>query len=256
VANSADVAAVPVPTRWGATERRDLWWVDPLLTLLVLSAFVIYATLRAIMNRHYEIGELLSPFYSPNLGHWTALPQWLSPAILILWAPGGFRLTCYYYRKAYYRSFTLHPPGCAIAEGKRGDYRGETAFPLILQNLHRYLLYVALLVLLFLWYDVWKALWPGGAFGVTVGTLVLALNSTLLTLYTFSCHSLRHIVGGQVDCFSANAMCRVRHRAWGRLSYLNEHHMLWAWTSLFGVMFADFYVWMVAIGRIPNLRLI
>ena len=86
--------------------------------------------------------------------------------------------------------------------------------------------------------------------------LVLALNSTLLTLYTFSCHSLRHLVGGQVDCFSANAMCRVRHRAWGRLSYLNEHHMLWAWTSLFGVMFADFYVWMVAIGRIPNLRLI
>jgi hypothetical protein len=33
-----------------------------------------------------------------------------------------------------------------VAEGKRGDYRGETALPLILQNLHRYLLYFALLV--------------------------------------------------------------------------------------------------------------
>jgi hypothetical protein len=252
VADSVDVAAQP---RWGVTDRRDLWWVDPLLTLLVLSFFVIYATARAIANRYYEAGELLSPFFSPNLGRWTPLPQWLSPAMLILWAPGGFRLTCYYYRKAYYRSFTLHPPGCAIAEGKRGDYRGETAFPLILQNLHRYLLYFALLILVFLWYDVWKALWPGGHFGITAGTLVLALNSALLTGYTFSCHSLRHLVGGQVDCFSANAVCRVRHRAWGKLSALNEHHMLWAWTSLFGVMSADFYVWMVASGRIPNLRL-
>jgi len=256
VADSSDAVAVPAQPRWGVTDRRDLWWVDPLLTLLVLAGFVVYATLRAIVNRDYQAGELLSPFYSPNLGRWTPLPQWLSPAILILWAPGGFRLTCYYYRKAYYRSFTLHPPGCAIAEGRRGEYKGETAFPLILQNLHRYLLYVALAVLVFLWYDVWKALWPQGQFGITIGTLVLAVNSTLLTMYTFSCHSLRHLVGGQVDCFSANAVCRARYRAWGKLSVPNERHMLWAWTSLFGVMFADFYVWMVASGRITNLRII
>jgi hypothetical protein len=255
MSDSSNAVAVRVQSPWGTTDRRDLWWVDPLLTLLVLSTFVIYATLRALMNRDYEVGELLSPFYSPNLGRWTPLPQWLSPAVLILWAPGGFRLTCYYYRKAYYRSFTLHPPGCAVAEGTRGEYHGETGFPLILQNLHRYLLYFALIVLGFLWYDVWRALWPGGEFGITAGTLVLAANSTLLTLYTFSCHSLRHLVGGQVDCFSANAVCRARYRAWGRLSSLNEQHMLWAWTSLFGVMLADLYVWMVASGRIVNLRL-
>jgi hypothetical protein len=102
---------------------------------------------------------------------------------------------------------------------------------------------------------VWRALWPGGEFGVTVGTLVLAINTALLTGYTFSCHSLRHLVGGQVDCFSANAVCRARYRAWGRLSWLNEHHMFWAWTSLCGVMFADFYVWMVARGTIVNWRI-
>jgi hypothetical protein len=255
VADSYDAVAVRAEPRWGATDRRDLWWVDPLLTVLVLSFFVAYATLRAIMNRDYEAGELLSPFYSPNLEHWTPLPQWLSPAMLILWAPGGFRLTCYYYRKAYYRSFALHPPGCAIAEGKRGDYRGETSFPLMLQNLHRYLLYFALLFLPFLWYDVWKSVWPQGQLGITAGTLVLAANSLLLTLYTFSCHSLRHLVGGQVDCFSANAVCRARYRGWARLSPLNEQHMLWAWTSLFGVLFADFYVWMVARGVISNWRL-
>ena len=255
MADSSDVVAVRAQPRWGATDRRDLWWVDPLLTALTLGAFVVYATFRALMNRDYEAGELLSPFYSPNVAEWTPLPQWLSPAALILWAPGGFRLTCYYYRKAYYRSFTLHPPGCAVAEGSRGEYRGETSFPLFFQNLHRYLLYFALLILLFLWWDVWKALWPGGEFGVTVGTIVLGVNSALLTLYTFSCHSLRHLVGGQLDCFSANAVCRARYRAWGRVSILNQNHMLWAWTSLFGVMLADFYVWNVARGVIPNWRL-
>ncbi|MGH7663392.1 MAG: succinate dehydrogenase [Gemmatimonadaceae bacterium] len=243
------------PPRWGVTDRRDLWWLNPLVTFLVLTAFVVYATARALMNRFYEAGELLSPFYSPNLEHWTPLPQWLSPAVLILWAPGGFRLTCYYYRKAYYRSFASHPAGCAVSEGTRREYGGETTFPLILQNLHRYLLYAALVILAFLWYDVWKALWPEGVFGITVGTIVLGVNSVLLTFYTFSCHSLRHLVGGQVDCFSANAVCRARYRAWGRLSALNENHMFWAWTSLIGVMAADFYVWMVASGTISNWRI-
>ena len=154
-----DLASVAPPrATLGSTDRRDAWWLGPAITFLVLASFVVYATLRAFMNRDYEVGELLSPFYSPNLGHWTPLPQWLSPALLILWAPGGFRVTCYYYRKAYYRSFAADPPGCAVSEGKRRNYRGETAFPFILQNLHRYLLYAALLVLIFLWYDVWRAL--------------------------------------------------------------------------------------------------
>jgi hypothetical protein len=253
----SEVASVSRPhATLGSTDRRDAWWLGPAITFLVLSSFVIYATLRAFMNRDYEIGELLSPFYSPNLAHWTPLPQWLSPALLILWAPGGFRMTCYYYRKAYYRSFGAHPPGCAVSEGKKRGYRGETAFPFILQNLHRYLLYAALFVLIFLWYDVWKALWPGGRFGVTVGTIVLLANTSLLTLYTFSCHSLRHLIGGNIDCFSCSASTRARQKLWGRFSLLNANHMSWAWLSLFGVAFADFYVWMVASGRFVNWRII
>ncbi len=254
--DSADVVTARPRPRWGTTDRRDAWWVGPTLTFLVLSAFVVYATLRALMNQFYEAGELLSPFYSPNLEAWTPLPQWLSPAILILWAPGGFRLTCYYYRKAYYRSFAFHPPGCGVSEGARHDYRGETAFPFILQNLHRYLLYFALIFLFFLWHDVWKALWPDGHFGMTAGTIVLALNTSLLTLYTFSCHSLRHLVGGNLDCFSCTSFSRTRYGAWGAVSKLNANHMLWAWTSLFAVMFADFYVWMVASGRLTNWRIL
>ena len=53
-----------------------------------------------------------------------------------------FRLTCYYYRKAYYRSFWLSPPACAVPDGHK-KYTGETRFPLIFQNLHRYFFYAA-----------------------------------------------------------------------------------------------------------------
>jgi len=93
-------------------------------------------------------------------------------------------------------------------------------------------------------------------FGVTVGTLVLAANVTLLGLYTFSCHSLRHLVGGNLDCFSCAAFGQGRYQLWRGASRLNKNHMLWAWASLFMVGFADFYVWMVAAGRITDFRLL
>ena len=239
---------------FGTTDRRDAWWVGPAITVIVLLSFVVYATFRALVNRFYEAGELLSPFYSPDVSKWFSLPPGVSAAMVILVIPGGFRMTCYYYRKAYYRSFGAHPPGCAISEGNRG-YRGESAFPFILQNLHRYFLYPALFFLIFLWHDVWNALWPQGSFGVTVGTLVLATNSTLLTLYTFSCHSFRHLIGGNVDCFSCSASTRFRQTLWGRVSSLNVNHMAFAWLSLFSVALADLYVWMVASGRIVNWRI-
>jgi hypothetical protein len=252
---------------FGATERSDRWWVGPLLTALGLGAFGIYSTFRALYNAEYEVGVgtgelqshayLLSPFYSPlppGKIH-SALPGWFSPAFLILWAPGGFRLTCYYYRKAYYRAFLLDTVACGVGE-PRNEYAGERRL-FLFQNLHRYFLYLALLFLLILAYDVILAcLWPTGAggksFGISVGTIVLATNVTLLSVYTFSCHSLRHLVGGNVDCFSCVALGSARQKAWKGVSLLNRRHMLWAWLSLFMVGFADFYVWMVARGKIAD----
>jgi hypothetical protein len=246
------------------TERRDAWWVGPLLTALGLGGFVVYATFRALYNADYvvhrtEWGELLSPFYSPLIKpDW--LPFWFSPAIFILWAPGGFRVTCYYYRKAYYRAFFLDPPACAVGEPRGHSYKGETRL-LLFQNLHRYFLYLALVFLVILALDVvWSCIWPapggGATFGVSVGTLVLAANVTLLGLYTFSCHSLRHLVGGNVDCFSCVAFGQARYKMWKGASVLNKNHMLYAWLSLFMVAFADFYVWMVASGRITDWRIL
>ena len=180
----------------------------------------------------------------------------MSPALLILGGPLGFRATCYYYRKAYYRAFFLDPPACAVGEGRAHRYRGETAFPLILQNLHRYFLYIALIFLIILWYDAFHAFRFNGRFGIGVGSLVLLANIVLLSLYTFSCHSLRHIVGGKVDCFSCVAFGGARHGAWQRLSFLNEHHMLFAWLSLFSVGLTDFYIRCLATGLIRDIRLI
>jgi hypothetical protein len=261
---STEVISTARASGLGRTDRRDLWWVGPLATALGLGAFIVYATFRAVYNADYVVDRpdsayILSPFYSPLIVlPW--LPAWISPAFLILWAPGGFRVTCYYYRKAYYRAYFLDPPACAVGESRGHSYHGETRI-LLFQNLHRYFLYLALIFLVLLAIDVVHALiWPiasgGRTFGVSIGTLVLAANVTLLSLYTFSCHSWRHLVGGSVDCFSCVALGQLRHRLWKRTSALNEHHMLFAWTSLFTVGFADFYVWMVASGRFADVRIV
>jgi hypothetical protein len=163
---------------------------------------------------------------------------------LILWAPGGFRVTCYYYRGAYYKAFWADPPACAVAE-PRHSYWGERSLPLILQNVHRYFLYLALVFLVLLASDVYKALWFKDAatgavhFGIGVGTIVLLVNVCLLGGYTFGCHSLRHLVGGCLDRLSG---APARHRAYDCVSCLNRRHMTWAWCSLFWVAFSDVYV--------------
>src|SRR6266851_1725337 len=179
--------------RFAATTRRDAWWIQPLAVIAGFGSFILYTTWASFQGQHYHFGPYLSPFYSPELfgdsphawfgpapSWW---PAWLasSPALLILWAPGGFRLTCYYYRGAYYKAFWADPPSCAVGE-PRSTYLGESALPLLLQNLHRYFLYLALLFLLVLAHDVWKAMWFP-EFSIRVGTLVLAANVVLLGGY-------------------------------------------------------------------------
>lgn len=238
---------------FGSTLRKDAWWLENLPVIALLGGFGLYATLRAFEGKFYEWGPYLSPFYSPLIDanhHWWKF----SPAILILGGPLSFRATCYYYRKAYYRAFFADPPGCAVGEPRR-SYRGETRFPFILQNLHRYALYLAIIFLLFLWKDVFVAFSFDGKFGMGVGTLVLLVNVIFLTIYTLSCHSLRHLAGGRLDCFSCSNFNKSRHTAWRWLTVLNEWHMQFAWISLITVGFADFYVRLVSSGAIQDVRL-
>jgi len=256
--------------RFGETMRRGVWWAQPLLVFLCLSAFIVYATWAAFQGNHYEYGSYLSPFYSPLLfgdsphswfgpkpGWWPkALP--FSAALLILWAPGGFRMTCYYYRGAYYKAFWADPPACAVGEPRK-SYLGERSFPLIIQNIHRYFLYLALMFLVLLAHDVYKALWftdPATGrqvFGIGVGTLVLAVNVTMLGGYTLGCHSMRHLVGGYLDRLS---LAPRRKTVYDCSSCLNRRHHLWAWMSLFSVAFADIYVRLCAMGIWSDWRII
>ena len=236
---------------FGGTERRDAWWLQPFVQGAALAVLGAYATWAAFQGDHYRFGNYLSPFYSPLLK-----PRWwpLSPALLVLGAPLGFRGTCYYYRKAYYRAFFADPAACAVGEPRRG-YRGETSFPWVLQNLHRYLIYLAIPILFFLWWDVVNGFIFDGRFGVGGGSLALLASNGLLTLYTFSCHSIRHLVGGRVDCFSCVVAGGPRRRVWLASSWLNGHHMAWAWWSLCAVCFADFYVRLCAMGLLHDWRL-
>jgi hypothetical protein len=238
--------AATVAQRWP-------WWLSPATVVLVLGSFAVYATWAVVFGHGtHEFKNYLSPFYSPYLG---GLKLPFSPAILIMWVPLGFRLTCYYYRKAYYRSFFWDPPACARGELRSETYHGETRFPFILQNLHRYFFYGSLVVWLFLAADTVQAFLFDGQFGIRLGSLIFLANIVLLGLYTFSCHSWRHLIGGNLDCFSCSMAAKLRHGAWERVSLLNQNHMLWAWTSLFSVSLADLYVRLLVAGILIDPKL-
>lgn len=258
---------------FGETMRKDAWWLPSLATFLGFSAFIVYSTWAAFQGEHYSYGPYLSPMYSPLI--WEAAnqplgthawfgvwPQWIpkvlmmTPAMLILWAPGGFRFTCYYYRGAYYKAFWADPVACAVGE-PRSHYRGERKFPLVMQNVHRYFLYLALIFLVILLYDAIHAMFFLGLdgkrhFGIRVGTLVMVLNVLLLGSYTLGCHSLRHLIGGGKDEISKYP---IRFALYKFVSKLNGRHMMFAWFSLFWVGFSDFYIRMCSMGVFRDFRL-
>ncbi|MEC8839390.1 MAG: hypothetical protein VYA09_04520, partial [Candidatus Neomarinimicrobiota bacterium] len=223
------------------TQRSDRWWFEPLWTGFGFLCFVIYTTWAMLQGDYYwwsagveGFGGYLSPFYSPLIfinpiangaapmdhswfGSW---PEWwpnlipASPAILILAGPLSFRMTCYYYRKFYYRSYFMSPPGCSVKGIRNKKYKGETAL-LIFQNLHRLTLYIAIGIIFILSYDAILSFFQGGKFGVGVGSIILTINPILLIGYTFGCHAFRHLIGGKKDCFTCpNGKPAFRFRVW------------------------------------------
>jgi hypothetical protein len=206
----------------------------------------------------------LTPFYSPcvstscvagssHFGHWFgAFPSWLPLGALVLPFLLGFRLTCYYYRKAYYRSVWFSPPACAVAE-PHARYSGETRLPLIIQNVHRYFFYVATIVSLVNTYDAVMAFHSPSGFGFGLGNIIIVANVVLLWAYTLSCHSCRHVTGGRLKHFSKHP---VRYWVWTKVSKLNTRHMTLAWTTLGTLVLTDLYVMLVSSGAIADLRFV
>ena len=268
---------LPKQRGFGETTRPDVWWLQPLVVFLGFSAFIVYSTWAAFQGIHdiqtghpsYWCNEnganYLSPFYSPEI--WGVSPHALlgktpswwpawapfSTAFLILWVPAGFRFTCYYYRGAYYKAFWADPINCAVGEPRK-TYLGERYLPLVIQNVHRYFLYLAILFIVLLSHDAWKAMWFSDAtgarhFGIGVGTIVLTLNAVFLAMYTFGCHSLRHLTGGYLDSKTKAPTCA---KVYDCVSCLNRRHMMWAWISLIWVGFTDVYVRLCATGHLHD----
>ena len=256
-----------------ATSRVDAWWTEPAMTALGLVVFFGYLTLRAFDATHVWHPPYISPTVAPPLltpargypgavpveeAWFGAFPEWWpaflpqSPAFFVPALAIAFRLTCYYYRGAYYKSFGMRPPACGVG-GTRRRYRGETAL-LLFQNLHRYTLYGALFLLLCLWWESMAAFFLDGRFGIGVGTVLMLVNASLLSAYTFGCHSWRHLIGGRLDCFSCGSSVSPRYGLWKWSSWLNERHMLIAWCSLVWVALTDAYIYLVSTGTIRDVN--
>jgi hypothetical protein len=249
------------------TLRTDAWRRSPLWIALILAIFVLYSTVRIFMNKWYyaEPENYLTPVYSPcisascpegaaDFGTWLpSFPAAVPLAILIFPILAGFRVTCYYYRKIGYRSLWLSPQACAVAEPHR-RYTGETRFPLIVMNYHRYFFVLASILLLVNIYDAVKAFLPTtGGFGFGLGTVIMVVNVIALFMYSLTCHACRHLLGGRLKHFSAHPL---RYRMWTFLSRLNPRHGTFAMTSLFTVIFTDFYIMAVSAGWISDLRFV
>jgi hypothetical protein len=263
-------AGVGAPSRAqisARTLRTDRWWRPPLVTAGVLGFFIIYATGRIFMNRWYWDGDhhYLTPIYSPcvskscvpgSVHFFTILPEmpvFIPIALITFVILAGFRGTCYYYRKAGYRSFFLAPAACAVPEPHK-KYTGESRFPLVLLNLHRYFFYAAAIFGAINVYDAVLAFHSkDGGFGIGLGTLIIWINLVMLWAYTLSCHACRHIVGGRLKHFSKHPL---RYRYWTFVSKLNANHGRYAMISLFTVIFTDAYIMAVSAGWISDLRFI
>jgi len=248
------------------TLRRDVWWLEPALLFVLFSAFVVYSFFAGVANAHYYVDPYLSPFYSPcitaNCDHLTFGPivgTWwnLAPALWIVGFPLSFRLTCYYYRKAYYRAFFWSPAACAVPDA-RARYGGETKVPFIWQNIHRFTWYPAVLLVFILSYDAILAFrFPtasgGYAFGIGLGSLLMTVNVVLIALYTFSCHFCRYLVGGRLDRFHLRPLA---YGLFSLVSRLNVRHGSYAILSLISVGLTDLYIRLLSLGWISDPRIV
>ena len=225
-------------------------------------SFIVYATFRAFQNAYYFSEPYISPVLlavhhdrrarATRSRSCSPGPAWISPALYILIFPLGIRLTCYYYRKAYYRSFWLSPPACAVAEPHR-RYTGESRLPLLGQNLHRYALYAALVINVILSYDAvlgfrdetgeWGHMGLGTADPAGQRGAALALLAVVPLVPAHRRRPDQPLLPAPAALQGVDAGVAAERPA---------HAVRLA--SLFSVAFADFYVFLLATGTISDLR--
>jgi len=228
-------------------------WVEPAFTVVALGLFGLYSLWEVFFHQTGQYGNYLSPFFSPT----EAWGIRFFPAVWAVWVPLLFRGTCYYYRKEYFRGFFRDPLYCGLAESKR-RYNGEVSLPWSANNLHRYAWILVFVVLVFLWKDAISAFFfPKVGFGVGLGSLIMLFNVLCLTIYSFSCHALRHMIGGHKNRFTTRTgQTTVWYRMWHQVSVWNQRHGSWAWLSMFTVWGTDLYIRLLLSGVLHDPRLI
>ncbi|RJU88768.1 MAG: hypothetical protein DWC07_07225 [Candidatus Poseidoniales archaeon] len=270
---------LPVINGLGRTNRIDKWWTQPLTMGTGLTAALVYTFWRlfiygtetsagaSLISYELEGSKVMSPIFSPNVLEWDLFglstwdhPEWVNAAILVLWIPFGFRGTCYYMRRVYYRTFFASPVACWVDEpdiNKKLGYKGEKRL-FIFNNLHRYFLYAAMIILVIKWWDVTHTMHFHSAdyegYGMSLGTFVMGIEAFLLTMYVTSCHALRHLAGGMLDRWTTG-ISRIRGQLFGKISVFNRSHGFWFWTSLVFVFLGDLWVLAVAEGHLNDMVL-
>lgn len=180
----------------------------------------------------YPVAEFkgyIDPFYSPT--------------VLIVPIPGLFRLTCYAYRKDYHRHVFKHPIGCENPDrhdAPTRKYTGEKNAFFQLENLHRYLLYAGIILLPFFYYDFYVSLTFDNS--LRIGSFVILANALALTAWTLSCHAFRHLIGGNIDCYSCVSGGAQRKKIFDIQTWWNKRHEDMAWLSLLVIFFTDLYI--------------
>jgi hypothetical protein len=257
-------SAPPAETKPPSQASSGPWWAYSAFFMGAQTLFGIYVMLVVLLDfRNYYFDPYLSVFFSPALPAASIGSFILSPGIYIVWSPLLFRVSCYYYRKAYHRAF-FAPPACSMPPPsalQRFKYRGEAALPWVFNNLHRFFLYTAIVNVAFLLVDFINAFvvhqgQQAGHVMIGLGTLILGVNVVMLSAYTFGCHAFRHLVGGSLDCYSCSWTARTRRSLWEKVTVLNERHGLFALVSLFTVWGADVYIRLLLHGVIIDPRIV
>jgi hypothetical protein len=268
----ADSVKLPIERGFGITDRIDKWWMQPFWMAFALIVAVSYTALRVILwdgDIQYDNHRVTSPIFSPDVIHLFHLqtPSWMNSALLVLWIPFGFRGTCYYMRRVYHRVFFQNPTACVVSKPEinyRIGYKGETGL-FVLNNIHRYMLYLAIIILSMKVFDVYQTMHFDGAdrgfgfsvgtldsgFGFSVGTLVLATESGLLFMYVGSCHAFRHLFGGSMNQWRGG-LSGIMGAIHIKITNINVNHAFWFWTSLAMVFLGDLFVWAVSEGVIRD----
>ena len=232
------------------TYRKDNWKTSWFILGTVFSLFSLYTLIVVIFDYDHGIHGAIpntnftSPLYGPKIFD---IPFY---AFLTLWAPFGFRGTCYYMRKVYYRTLFQSPPACAVQglSFRKGKYTGESRSLFWLNNFHRYFLYAAILLAFFHWYEALSLFFYEGRFYFGFGVVLALLDATMLTFYVVSCHAFRHLLGGSV-----NRQGSMMNKVWAKISKLNKYHPTWFWLSITSIFIYDLYIRVVSWGLIPDL---